>query len=308
MGTTFQTASERAHLGAEDALGLGPVEQRRESGHGLQQLDSVLHSGKALVHLQKRHDPLEIPEVVRRGLPLDVPVHGVFEQDGAQDPLAGEARAGDDARAHLMHSRKHFVLVGPGIFFDSVQRQRLRSTAAALIESRYEPGLGLHFLKLLLEVAHRDHRESMGLRGASNALTGLGACRIGLRRLSAPTRAERRLGGKGRRARCASFDPDNGAPILPSAPVNHASCGRCIRRRPAPARWPLCRLGGGIPPAPGAKDPAQPPAHALKGALAQSPSGGVEAAQAREERRVAGQFGRHPRGQPPLARWVRSWR
>jgi hypothetical protein len=86
-------------------------------------------------------------QIVCSGLPLDVPVHGVFEQDGAQNPLTGEAGAGagDDARAHLMHDRKHFILVGPSIFLHSVQRQRLGRAAAALIQSRDEPGLGLIF-------------------------------------------------------------------------------------------------------------------------------------------------------------------
>ena len=60
-------------------------------GHGLHQLDPVLLGCKALVHFQKRHNPFHVPEIVRGGLPLDVPVHGVLEQDGGNNPLAGEA-------------------------------------------------------------------------------------------------------------------------------------------------------------------------------------------------------------------------
>ena len=91
-------------------------------GHRLHQLNPILLSCKALVDFQKRHDSFHVPEIVRGWLPLDVPVHRVLEQDGAKNPLAVEAGAGDDARAHLMHERKHLILVGPGIFLDSVRR------------------------------------------------------------------------------------------------------------------------------------------------------------------------------------------
>ena len=117
--------NDRAHLGAEDALRFGFVEQRRQLGHRLHQLDPVLLRGQALVHFQKRHDPLHVPQIVRGRLPLDVPVHGVLEQDGGKNPLAGEAGAGDDARAHLMHERKHLILVGPCTFLDAVRRSAL---------------------------------------------------------------------------------------------------------------------------------------------------------------------------------------
>src|SRR6266436_2446126 len=76
---------------------------------------------KALIHFQKRHHTFHVPQIVRGRLPLDVSVHGVLEQDGSKNPLAGEAGAGDEARAHLMHERKHFLLVGPRTFFDPVE-------------------------------------------------------------------------------------------------------------------------------------------------------------------------------------------
>ena len=135
---------DRAHLGSEDALRFGLVEQRGKLGHGLHQLDPVLLGCKALVHFQKRHNTFHVPEIVRGRLPLDVPVHGVLEQDGGKNPLAGEAGAGDDARAHLMHDRKHLVLVGPRIFFDSVETQRAGRAATALIQRRNETGMRLH--------------------------------------------------------------------------------------------------------------------------------------------------------------------
>jgi hypothetical protein len=106
---------------------------------------------EALVDLEERHDILFIPEIARRRLPLDFPVHGVFEQDGAQDPVAAESRAGDDSCAHLVHNREHFVIVGPGVRGYAVQSEGLRRAAAALVERCDESGLGPYLLDLLFE-------------------------------------------------------------------------------------------------------------------------------------------------------------
>ena len=91
-----------------------------------------------------------IPEIVRGWLPIDVPVHGAFEEDGGKDALAGETGGGDDARAHLMHEREHFFIIGPGSFLNSVILQRLGCAATALVEGGDEAGLGPDFLQLLL--------------------------------------------------------------------------------------------------------------------------------------------------------------
>src|SRR5262249_58314019 len=85
----------------------------------------------------------------RCGVTLDVPVDGVFEQDGGKNPLACEAGTGDDARAHLMHELKHLIVVVPGVIFDPVKCQRMRCAAAALIQRRDKAGLVLHLLHLL---------------------------------------------------------------------------------------------------------------------------------------------------------------
>ena len=37
-----------------------------------------------------------------------------------KNPLAGETGAGHDARPHLMHDRKHLLLVRPRTFLDTV--------------------------------------------------------------------------------------------------------------------------------------------------------------------------------------------
>jgi hypothetical protein len=120
---------DRAHLGSEYALRFGFVEQRSKLGHRLHQVDAAHLRRKALVHFQERHNALHIPQIVRARLPLDLPVHGVLEQDSAKNPLAGEARAGNKARAHPMHDTKHLSLVGPRIFLDSVRLQRFPEPA-----------------------------------------------------------------------------------------------------------------------------------------------------------------------------------
>src|SRR5262249_32358899 len=75
-------------------------------------------------------------------------------QDGAKNALAGEAGAGNDPRAHLMHERKHLSFTGPSIFFDSIRNKRLWSAATALIQRRNKAGICLHFFELLCIVTH----------------------------------------------------------------------------------------------------------------------------------------------------------
>ncbi len=93
---------DRAHLGAEHALGHAPVEQLVEAADRLHQLDAVGLVGQALVDLQERDDTLDLPEVVAGVLALDLAVHGLLEQDRPEHAVAREARAGDDPAAHLV--------------------------------------------------------------------------------------------------------------------------------------------------------------------------------------------------------------
>src|SRR4029453_1895401 len=98
--------------------------------------------------------PSPIPQIVRGGRAIDLPVHGVLEQDGADDALAGEGRAGHDPCPHLMHDREHLFLVGPRIVLDAVGAQCVRRTATALVQRRNEPGVCPHLFQLFREVAH----------------------------------------------------------------------------------------------------------------------------------------------------------
>jgi hypothetical protein len=59
----------------------------------------------------------------------------------ADDPFPGEGGTRDDARAHLMHDRKHLLLVGPRIVLDAIRTQCVRRAPATLIQRRDEPGM-----------------------------------------------------------------------------------------------------------------------------------------------------------------------
>ncbi len=144
----------RTHLGAEDTVGLGPVQQRIQIRDRLHELNAVLLLGQALVHLEDGHHLLVVPEVLGRGLALDLPVHGVLEENGGQDTLPGEGGAGHDAGPHLMHQVEHLLIVGPGVLLDAVQAQRLRGTAATLVQRGDEAHGAGHLLELFVEIAH----------------------------------------------------------------------------------------------------------------------------------------------------------
>jgi hypothetical protein len=138
-----------AHFRAKDAPGVGPLEQRRQARYGFHQLDSILFSGQALIHFQERHHAFDVPQIIRRGLTGNVPVHGALEQDRAENPVAIKAWTGDDPGAHLVDEREHLVIVGPGAFLNSIGQQCLGRAAAALVQRRQKAGLRLD-LPLLL--------------------------------------------------------------------------------------------------------------------------------------------------------------
>ena len=106
-------------------LRVGLVEQGRQLRHRLQQLDAVFFLENALIHFEEGHTALQSPEIICGRLSSDIPVHGTLEQDRAHNSVTVKAGAGDDARAHLVHERKHLFVVGPRAFLDAVITQRL---------------------------------------------------------------------------------------------------------------------------------------------------------------------------------------
>ena len=125
---------DRTHFGAEDSLVAGPLQQRIEAGHRLHGLDAIGLPGQTPVYLQERHNALDSPQVLGRSPSLDLSVHGVLEQDRAEDAVTVEAVAGDDSGAHRVHQLEHLVVAGERVLVDAVGEQRLGSATAALVE------------------------------------------------------------------------------------------------------------------------------------------------------------------------------
>ena len=118
--------------------------------HRLHQLHAVRLGLEALVDLEDRDDVLDVPEVLGRRPPGDGPIHRVLEQDGREDAVALEGRAGDDARAHRVHEvassrRRRTMRLG-----NAVQVQGLGRAAAALVQRGDETGFGAELRELLL--------------------------------------------------------------------------------------------------------------------------------------------------------------
>jgi len=88
---------------------------------------------------------------------LDLPIHGVLEQDRAEHALAGERRIGDDPGAHGVHGVEHLGVAGPRVLGHAVLGERLRGAAAALVERGEEPTAGADLLEL-----RGGHRCRMG--------------------------------------------------------------------------------------------------------------------------------------------------
>ena len=139
-----------AHLRAKDMALYGAVEEGGESVDGLHELYAVLLGGESLVNLQNRHDAFLLPQVVCRIEVVDLAIHRVFEEDGRENLLFCERGAFDDARAHLMNAREHFLVVGIGALIDAVSLQRLRRRTAALVEGGDEALAAGHAIELLL--------------------------------------------------------------------------------------------------------------------------------------------------------------
>jgi hypothetical protein len=76
------------------------------------------------------------------------------ERDRAEDAIAGEARTGDDAGAHLVDPVEHVLFGGEPAVVHPVLPERLRRAASALVKGGDEPLPGPDLVVLLLVHAH----------------------------------------------------------------------------------------------------------------------------------------------------------
>ena len=139
-----------AHLRAEDVTLVRSVKQRVKSRDGLHELNAVLLVGKPLVDLEDGDDALLIPEEISGKEAVDLAIHCVLEEDCREDAALVERGALDDACAHLVDAREHFLLAAVGTLVDAVRLQRLRRGAAALVKCGDEAFVLGHAFELLL--------------------------------------------------------------------------------------------------------------------------------------------------------------
>ncbi|MNC44902.1 hypothetical protein D3C75_938280 [compost metagenome] len=126
--------NDRTHFRPEDVALHCPFQQIVKAGNRLQQLHTAALLRQPLIHLQKRHYASFFPQIVRSKQSVNLPVHGVFEQDGPQDIFCVEGRAFDNTRPHSMHQRIHFLIAGITAGFDAVLLQCLWGASSALIQ------------------------------------------------------------------------------------------------------------------------------------------------------------------------------
>ena len=138
-----------AHFRTEDMSFFRLREKGVEFFHRFHQLDTVVFFRESFVDFQNRNDAF-VPEVVGGVFAVNFGVHRDFEQDSGKDFFRGKGRTLNNPCAHLMDEVKHFFFVAVRRFGNSVQAQRLRRGAAALVECRDKSvGTG-HAFKLLL--------------------------------------------------------------------------------------------------------------------------------------------------------------
>ncbi len=129
----------RAHLGAEDPMPIGPLEQLVEGVNRLHELDALPLVGKSLVDLQEGDDLLLLPKVLRCRETLHVPFHRLLEQDRREDARAVEGSAGEHPRPHRVDEVEHLPLGAVPAPRNAILGQRLGRAAATLVEGCEEP-------------------------------------------------------------------------------------------------------------------------------------------------------------------------
>src|SRR6266516_6081314 len=138
----------RSHFGTEDLVPLRALEQIIEGVDELHELHAVLLGGKPLVDFQERHHVLLVPQIPRRGDAVDVPFHGLLEQDRRENAGAIKRRAGQHTGPHGVDEVEHLGVGAVAVPLDAVLGQRLGRAAAALVKGSEETAAGPDLLEL----------------------------------------------------------------------------------------------------------------------------------------------------------------
>ena len=141
--------NDRPHLGAEDPVLVRPLKQVIEGVDGLHELHAVVLVGQPQVHLQDRHDVLALPQVAGGRQPVDLPLHGLLEENRRDDAVAVKCRAGEHAGAQGVDEVEHLGIGAVPVPADAVLGQRPRRAAAALVEGREEARRGPDLLQIV---------------------------------------------------------------------------------------------------------------------------------------------------------------
>ena len=112
--------------------------------HRLHKLYTMFQRSQPLVNLQNRENPLLIPQIICRILPVHLTIHGVLKQNSCEYMLACKGRARHNSGSHFMNQIKHFFIVMIRIFCDTIQSKCFGCTASALIKCGNKPFACVH--------------------------------------------------------------------------------------------------------------------------------------------------------------------
>ena len=127
--------NNRAHLRAKNAQCCGALQNAVQIWHRFEQLHVFGCVLQALVDLQKWHNATLLPQILRRRLPLEIPIHRIFKENRADHFTACEVRRAHNSAAHRVDHIKHFGITGEGFRINPIGGQSFGGRATALIQS-----------------------------------------------------------------------------------------------------------------------------------------------------------------------------
>ena len=141
---------DRAHLGAEHALGHAAASSSSSSGIGFMTCAPSTSSARPLSTFRngttclrcQRYSPVSMPSIWRSMV--------ISKRIAPRTRSPVKLGLVDDAAAHLVDLVEHLRLAVVLVLLDAVQLQRLRGAAAALVEGGDEAVPGADLLELLL--------------------------------------------------------------------------------------------------------------------------------------------------------------